>query len=544
MMKDLNMPAAELNNNPDPHKLKVMLTRTHSFINFFDINVNKAVYEAVFILGSNYSNVVLFNVLDLYYYTKERLAKPLDLSDPDYNGKYCDNERYLFSLHEALHAYVLTIEATFASKRESHNTLLVGTHADEFDSISDANVRAGEVYKRIDEYARTIKIEGALAILSAESESSKIIPIANVKDSADYETVMKEFFKIIDRDKQFEEYVPMKFMFLRCMLHSTNKLFITSEELRGYAQACNFSQKEVGDFLTLFSKCCSLFPLNFNMNGEDCGYVILQPDKLIDGLNKLYNNHTDDTSFRKGLLSIERARELWKDNESHDFYTSVLLSAGLMAKVDDNMFFLPSLRLKYDKSKPTTQSNSLIVEFSIRLIPYHKQCVFVSHFKKKTYGDCIISFDSDCSSSWYNVVKFTCKRLGTIYNFAIRFRSEYIEIFIESSEGAPQPPTEIYSCLKRACADVLMIISKDYSGLRYKFGVVCPKSDSDTPHFVTFSLLTTSLHECDQCNTCNTLTVSSSHPAISWIESIFIGDYKAGVLIDGKYLFKYCLCCV
>ena len=187
MMKDFNMPATE----PDPHKLKVMLTscRSYSFINFFDINVNKAVYEAVFILGSNYSSIVLFNVLDLYYYTKEKLAKPLDLSDSDYNEKYGENERYLFSLHKALHAYVLPIETAFASKRESHNTILVGTHADELDSISDAEVRAGEVYKLIDTYAKSIKIDGALS-----TEFPKIIPITNVKDSTDYKTVMEFFF--------------------------------------------------------------------------------------------------------------------------------------------------------------------------------------------------------------------------------------------------------------------------------------------------------------------------------------------------------------
>ena len=273
------------------------------------------------------------------------------------------------------------------------------------------------------------------------------------------------------------------------------------------------------------------------MNGEDCSYVILQPDILIEGLDKLYSKSSVESSFKKGLLFIEQAKVLWEDEKSYKFYTSVLLSVGLMAKVDDNKFFIPSLRLEYDTNEPTTHSNSLIVTFSIRLIPFHKQCEFVSHFKEYAYGDCNITFNPDCS--WYNVVRFKCERRGIIYNFVIRFRSDYIEIFIESSEDAPQPPTEIYSCLKRACADVLMKISKEYSGLQYKFGVVCPKSDSDAPHFVTFSLLTTSHEECDKCNTCKSHTLSSLHPAINWIESVFIGGYSAGVLLDGKFKCVY-----
>lgn len=540
MMRDIDMPAAaaaELPNNFNSRRLhsrKVMLTRSHSFINFFDINVNKAVYEAVFILGSEYSSVVLFNVLNLYYYTKEKLAESLDLSDPDYNGKYSENEHHLFSLHKALEYHVLAIEATFVKKRESHNTILVGTHADKFDSQLNIEVRAGEVYKLIGEYAQSIDINGALAILSAGS--SNIIPI-KYEDSADCRKVMEEFLRVVDRDKQFEEYVPMKFMFLRCMLHSTNKLFITFEEFKGYASACYICENEIGDFLKLFRKCCSLFPIQ--LRGEDqYSYVILKPDKLIDGLNELYSKSAYDEKLKKGLLLVEKAKEIWQDGGYHDhesirlydFYTSVLLSVGLMVEVDETRFFLPSLRLKYDPDKPSPQSNSLIVEFSIRMIPFHKQCEFVSHFKKYY---CSISFDSDCS--WYNVMSFECKKNGEIFNFDIRFRSEYLEIIIKPSRTSP--PAEIYSCLKRACADVLTKISKEYSDLRYKFGVVCPRSKTgDEPHFVTFSILTTSPSECDKCDTCKAFTLSSSHPAIAWIKSVFIGGYNAGVLVDGKYI--------
>ena len=50
--------------------MKMILTQSHTFIYFFDISLNKAAYEVVFLLGSTYKSVVLLNCLNLFYYTE------------------------------------------------------------------------------------------------------------------------------------------------------------------------------------------------------------------------------------------------------------------------------------------------------------------------------------------------------------------------------------------------------------------------------------------------------------------------------------------
>lgn len=82
-------------------------------------------------------------------------------------------------------------------------------------------------------YAKKIKINKALS-------SDGMIYIKNEED---YEEVGKAFQRLIDNDKDFEVYVPMKFMFLRCLLGSTKKLFMTREELVTYGASCAWCRK-------------------------------------------------------------------------------------------------------------------------------------------------------------------------------------------------------------------------------------------------------------------------------------------------------------
>ena len=108
MMKDIENPQDTLKSRA----LKASLTRSHGFVSFFDINANKAAYEIVFILGSSHSSVMLFNVLNLFHYTREKLMSPLDLSDEaTYHGKYKGEDVHLFKLHTALEYFVHTTEA-------------------------------------------------------------------------------------------------------------------------------------------------------------------------------------------------------------------------------------------------------------------------------------------------------------------------------------------------------------------------------------------------------------------------------------------------
>ena len=79
-------------------EMKMILTQSHTFINFFDISLNKAAYEVVFLLGSTYKSVILLNFINLNKYSKDRLLKPVEVSDETINS---EEKTHLYSLHRA-----------------------------------------------------------------------------------------------------------------------------------------------------------------------------------------------------------------------------------------------------------------------------------------------------------------------------------------------------------------------------------------------------------------------------------------------------------
>ena len=201
----------------ESRELKVGITQSHGFV-----NVNKAAYEIVTILGSTHKymyNVILFSVLNLAHYTLERLRQPLNLDDEFYKEKYTGDELHLFELHRGLEYFVHNIEGTFSRQRDRRNALLVGTDAGHLpeDKIC-SQIRV------IDEYAQRIHIDKAF--------SPAGLLFVKKDDAKDYEKVKRKFFEMVDKDKEFEAYVPMKFIFFRCFLHSTESSSLLELSLR------------------------------------------------------------------------------------------------------------------------------------------------------------------------------------------------------------------------------------------------------------------------------------------------------------------------
>ena len=201
-------------------ELKMILTQSQTFINFIDLSLNKAAYEVVFLLGSTYKSVILLNCLNLFYYTEDKLRKHVEISDESIDS---EEKAHLYGLHQAFEYFVHHVEGTFALHRHSGDAILVGTHAEKFQSMSELNARKDNISRLITEYAQSINIDGALAF------NGEVILSQELKE---------HYFELIDRDERFEEYVPVKFLFFRCFLHSMDKLFITYKELKDYATKC------------------------------------------------------------------------------------------------------------------------------------------------------------------------------------------------------------------------------------------------------------------------------------------------------------------
>lgn len=478
------------------------------------MNVNKAAYEIATLLGPTHEySVVLFNVLNLAYYDSERLKKPLDLNEQFYNGKYAADEVHLFQLHKAVDYYVHNIEGTFSSQKERPNAILVGT-----DAGHTTEEKEDEIMGVIQHHAQGLGIDKTLSskgMLSIKKESDE-----------DYKQAKQRLFDLIYADKKFEEYVPVKFIFLRCVLHSTDKLFITSAELSEYAKACYInSPEEEEQFVDLFHKCCSLivFP-------PKSGYVILKLENFLKGIEILYRNREnlneeDKDQLKYGILSKKVARYFWsdvcgKESVSHyEFYTSVLLKFGLMVEIANDNYFMPSLRSTYDKTTPTATSNSLIIVYDKSLLPFHKQCEFVTYFGSFSNASYKTTL-TKCSA--YNVIKFDCvdKCHNVEVIITIRFRSDFLELFITSKSACSEDIyIQIYDFLKKSC--VMALNNMEFRGLHYNLAIVCPESEKSGLHFIKFRHNETSLlHGCslDDCKF-NGNKDLDSHPAIHWVNT-------------------------
>ena len=248
----------------ESHDLRVNVTRSHSFVNFFDLNINKAGYDLAVLLSCTCKyNLVLFNVLGFDYYTAEKLDCPIDLTNEYFGGRYNEQESHRFELHTALEYFIRNIDEAFSQQRERPNTILVGTCTGLHPNME---IASGKIMER----AKKMRVAKALSngMFYVKKDNNK-----------DYEEVKEKFLEIVDRDKDFEVYVPMKFMFLRCVLHSTKKLFITHEELVDYAGLCRIErEEEVKEFIDLFQKCCSLLVIP---NGR---HIILQPANFLKAM--------------------------------------------------------------------------------------------------------------------------------------------------------------------------------------------------------------------------------------------------------------------
>ena len=501
-------------------ELKMILTQSQTFINFFDISLNKAAYEVVFLLGSTYKSVLLLNCLNLFHYTEDKLRKHVEISDDSIDSEEKD---HLYGLHQAFEYFVHHVEGTFALHRDSGDAILVGTHAEQFQSMSELNARKDNISRLITEYAQSINIDGALAF------NGEIILKQELK---------KHYFELIDRDERFEEYIPMKFLFFRCFLHSMDKLFITYEELKDYATKCGLDPAEIRDFLALFRKLCSLFHLK--TRGEEQSFVVLQPTKFVKGLDSLYSSRkslpkVDRLLLNNGLLSEKKARDIWSGpgNESvsrYNFYTSILTTFGMMTQVPDH-FFLPSLRLDYSRDRPSTESNSMIILYNMALIPFHKICLFVDVFTKERSDqiDIVVKF-LPCAD--YNVVKFECVKADKVIAIAsVRFRCQYLELFVT---GVSKSYPAVYSVLKTACVKVLNKMCTEFEGLKFTLAIVCPKSE-DPLHFAKFDPTVPSGHlTCDD-PACAHQFDMSSHPAGQWVLSAYTNDPKTAIHPKGMH---------
>lgn len=194
---------------------------------------------------------------------------------------------------------------------------------------------------------------------------------------------------------------------------------------------------------------------------SDTWFIILQPAKFLKGLETLYNCAKKPRTrwTKNGFLRRNLAERLW--NVEGNEYISVFIKFHLMVKIPDTeLCFMPTLRFKHYKEIPSKYSNSLIVLYSRSLLPFSKQCEFVTEILKLK-NDCYRFTLEYCLH--YNVINFRCEVSASAFSsntlkIAVRFRSDYLELCITDPNCDSEPVNiicDVCNLLKTACTQVL-----------------------------------------------------------------------------------------
>lgn len=510
------------------------LTGSLSLLNVFDVGVNKAVYEFSMAVGGRNRHFILINVLDLFNYDKSALRKPLNLKDERYKDRYSEMQASLYNDFDALHHFVSRIEAASLCRKKKTNTIIVGTHADECDS--DLNEREKEIMELISEYCIDMSVPSA-------TYKSEMVSV-DISKVESYQKVRDTITELLDLNKHFTIDLPVSYIFLRYVLFSTKKIFMSRKEVTEYAKKCGITdENEIDSFLEIFRNCASI--ISSSEKTEFLyRYVILIPIDFLQGLNKLYSVPEDET-FRSdlkeptkcGIVSKQVVRSLWQgaydsSMSNSDFYVSVLSNVGLLTVLDDDdcKYFVPSLRLKHCR-KPAS-FGSLIINSNVSLTPFSgKQCQFVEHLTH--HHKATIRLDEECS--FYNSVVLYWKRNKEDQQEAkiiINFFHDFIEVSIDFLSIPKSLSSILYSFIKTECVAIMNKISQRKDSLQYKFAIVCPKSIQKSPHFVAFEVLETNVEEL-QCSKCSYLL--SGENELQWVKTAYQGSQRSAIHSDSKY---------
>ena len=508
----------------DESKIERILCSSLSLVNVFDIGVNKAVYEFTKAIGGRKKHLVFINVIDLCKSDKETLTKPLDLAK--YPGQYEASQISLLKERITLHHLVGNMEAASISKPQApDNTLIVATHADQFDSESKLAEREREVKDVLREYCSDMGYK-------CETFMPKMVSV-DATDKESCKKVQDALCKLIDDNEDFKVDLPVRYIFLRYVLSCTEKLYMSREELIQYARKCGFKDDaEVDHFLKVYRECASIFSYSEEKHFLH-SYVILLPIKFMRDLNKLYCIHENETlsdelkgPAKYGILSEQVFKSLWKGLDDKpmprwDFNFSVLKSVQLLTGLKNGKLYCPSLRLEH--SNHPLRPSSLIISSSAAFTSFSKiQCAFVESL---THQHDDLRLDEKCL--YYNCIGFLSKYGEEEGRILIRFFHDFIEVFVDPSNISPNHTYYLYSMLKSDCIAIMNEISES----AYKFCVICPKSHKK-PHFIPFDILDTSAENFIRENAVSDFEVEG----ISWVTAAYRGSWKATVQAGCKFV--------
>ncbi len=501
-------------------KKKLSLSNTIAFLNIIDFGVNRAVYEIVPLIAEGCNRMILLNLLDLSRDLDMMKAIP-DLSRYTKDG----DDAHLMQLRSRLY-YILYIagilkptEARSASSTkpavQAPRVLLVGTHKDKLhESSEDAAFHAMRLRKVIGARAAEIDIDSVIQPGMPTINATSLEDVAELKDTIE-SMIEAQDFKVD---------MPVKWLFLRRVLHQYSRkyatFYIPRKDLVRLAQKCGITEeKSFHEFVTTFRdggsiiSCPRIRALVRN--------IIIDPVLFIRELDKLYyylsfaqtqdgtrRTHIE-VSLSQGIVCRELATVFW--GEHADFLLEVLQDADLVTALGESYgftcpgcessecYFMPSLRERPYKKKPTTDTNSLFVVFDCDYVPAHIQTHFVN-----ALGDKFAEGIELQGTDYYNATKFVYRHPSEVtFTINIIFHSKNVEIqVLFESKVTREALASVYSALKTLTVEIFTHCSEHVQDMQSELAVLCPQSNERELHYIPFHTNCQSVDELTLCRAC------------------------------------------
>ena len=508
-------------------KLQFLSTASLTYINLWDLGMNKALYEFIGAAASTgrIKNLLLVDVLDLSR-DPQRLEQKLDMGDETLYGQNCSE---LFRLRTSLAYYILMILGAKESTLTSQSALLVGTHADRFveneDGLKEAieKVQVGVKARASDYDLQDVICPGLIPVNAKNPED-----VAIVKDKLD---------SLIDEGHHYEKDIHLSWIFLRTALYSTKHLFMSKAGILTYAYKCGLKDEdELDEFLKLYKDCASIIYSSSNEIRVLHENVVLKPAEFIRGLDSLYSVNCEGIPepvkphlelLKHGFITPKLAKYIWKDAQKCAFYIRVLQEFGLMTDVqhtavltsesvgltrdtvqelnNSGAFFLPTLRSEPYPMKPNKNDSKVLIvrgdSFLNARMVFHKQSTLVNYFSSEYPNNVKLIVGKE--DVYYNALHLQWWENGRPQaDVHIRLHEVYGSIDIQPfSDAQESVMTMCYSAVRSAAVNVL---GKDDPN--FKLGFICEKSkETDYPdglHFAKFHHLdmTSGALRCKRCD--------------------------------------------
>ncbi|XP_064390639.1 uncharacterized protein LOC135338431 isoform X3 [Halichondria panicea] len=561
-------------------KLSVLAKSDLTFLNIYDVGMNKAVFEIVPILHtctSHYCDrIIQINALNLALYgTDDVLCKPPQIeASPSLCDKYSPrNDHQLMTLSPARDYYLQYVSGIQGYSKEKPNTIMVATSKDMLHNDEEVTKRKQNVYRQVRRRAEELRLAKVLY--------KEFIDVNATVDD-DNTKVRKAVMDIVDAHKeQFEVEVPLKALFLRCFLHNKKLMFISRKKLLEYARIVNMSTKELDDFLLVFLSCGSLFCSPDGVVPFLKEYIILDPPAFIQEMDTLYyiefhaKSHPAglDSEVEKtkvGIVTERLAKKIWSATtedklSTYQFCLKALEALNIITEIKPEFlppnlqlelrefgkwFFMPTVRTDY-KLVEKINPDSLYVTYVTDSVPFHNLGKFVEYLQSRHSESIRLK---TCNS--YNMVQFewvksssesdqeydeSMATISIIFNSNAYSQSGVVQVTVDMEpdhENSSVKP-HIYSVIKTACVVIFHQMAPNF---QYKLAVPCPLQSTNPSkrqkrHLLPFQIKRTSGIGM-YCLECEQYTSEAEEKRLPWVTAAYQGPATYSVYHEDVLTFE------